>query len=199
MNIQQNSSKSDIPSHYSKKLHTLIGHRITGATRYSWWPAEETEQECGVKGEDTFSLTAGPVALEFDTGVILGIASDPSVNSVCVWIEKDDHGKLLRKELLESDADLYPISAGDLTFASNFWRSVIGSQVNAVSILVRRPSSALFAELPNEVGLCFSLDSGLKIAAVHGLHDDSDDFAIISSQAILSKLHAELQEVFLSE
>lgn len=172
MNVQQKSSDSDIPSNCSKILQTLIGRRIGGATRYSWWPAEENEKECGVKGEDTFSFTAGPVALEFDTGVMLGIASDPSKNSLCVWIEKDGHGEILRSEPLEADADLHPISASDLKFASNFWRSAVGSEVSAVSILIMKPRSPLYEDLPNEVGLCFSLDSGLKVVAVHGLHDD---------------------------
>lgn len=195
MNVPINLSKSGIPSHYSKFLQTLIGRRIIGATRYSWWPADETEQECGVKGEEVFSLTAGPAVLEFDSGVTLGIASDPSINSVCIWLEKNEHGEILRNEPLESDGDLYPISASDTEYASDLWRNVIGAQVNMISLLIRKPNSALFAELPNEVGLCFLLDSGLKIVAVHGLHDNSDDFAIIPAQSISSELHAELREV----
>jgi len=137
------------------------------------------------------------VTITFDTGVVLGIASDPSTNSVSVWIEKNEAGQLLREEPLESDDELHPVSASDQRFADDFWRLVIGSKVGSISVLVRNPTTARLAELPNEVGLCFSLDSGVKLVASHGLHDGSDDFSIISDQRIQASLRAELQELSL--
>lgn len=166
-------------------------------TRFSWWKAEDAEQECGIGRKDVFSLTAGPLAVEFDTGMILGMASDPSINSVLVWTEKDKEGRMLQEEPLESDDELHPISATSTEFADNFWRDVLGSTVVGVSILVRRPTSARLSQLPNEVGLCFSLNSGLKMLAVHGLHDDSDDFAVIPEERVLNSLRPELHELVL--
>ena len=139
------------------------------------------------------------MTIAFDTGVVLGIASDPSINSISVWIEKNEVGQQLRDEPLASDEDLHAISATDPLFADHFWQSVIGARVDAISIFVRRPVSARLAELPNEVGLCFALDSGAKVVAVHGLHDDSDDFAIIPDQLILGSIRDDLQEFPLGE
>ncbi len=194
MTIEPISEESRIPSRFAHVLRALVGHRISGATRYSWWAPEETEQECGVKGQEVFSLTAGPVAIAFDTGLTLGIASEPSANSVCVWIEQDEAGQSARDEPLALDTDLHPVQASDTTYADDFWRTVIGSRVTAVSVLVRRPATARLAELPNEVGLCFVMESGAKVVAAHGLHDDSDDFSMIPYQAILARIGAELEE-----
>ena len=199
MTLENTSGMSRIPSHFVSVLRALVGHRIIGVTRYGWWNPEDTEQACGVKGQDVFSLTAGPVVIEFDTGMALGIASEPSTNSVSVWVEKNEAGQSVRNEPLASDEELHPISATNVMFADQFWRHVIGSKVNEISILVRKLSNVKFAELPNEVGLCFSLDSGLKIVAAHGLHDDSDDFAIIPDKLILHSLRSELQELSLKE
>lgn len=194
MTNETTSGNSCIPSQFAHALRALVGHRITGATRYSWWAPEDNEQECGVQGQDVFSLTAGPVAIAFDTGVTLGIASEPSTNSVCVWMEQDEAQQSKREEPLALDTDLHPVHASDTRYAGDFWRSVIGSRVTAVSVLVRKPATARMAELPNEVGLCFSMDSGVKVVASHGLHDDSDDFSVISYQFIPARIGAELEE-----
>lgn len=193
--MEKTSHTSDIPSRFAGVLAAFIGHRIIGATRFSWWSPEEAKEECGVKERDVFSLTAGPVAISFDSGAILGIASEPSVNSVVVWMEQDEAGQSMRDEPLSSDTDLYPILATDPTFADDFWRGVIGAKVAAISTLVRKSRSPRLAELPSEVGLCFLLDTGVKVVAAHGLHDDSDDFVIIPDHLILESIRADLQEV----
>ena len=192
---EETSDKGVIPSRVSALLRSLIGRRVVDATRFSWWAPEEAQQECDLASEDVFSLTAGPVAIAFDSGVVLGVASDPSTNSVSVWKERDEVGRLLRSEPRSSDEGLYPISATDRKFAHSFWHQMIGARVDAVSILVRKPRTARLGELPNEVGLCFSLDSGAKVVAAHGIHDDSDDFVIISEQQVLLRLRAELEEI----
>jgi len=195
MGVEDPSVKGAIPSRHLEILRSLIGVGITDVTRYSWCPPEQAGYEYGVSSRDVFSLTAGPVAFTFDSGLILGVASDPSLNSVLLWVEKSAEGQLTRHEPLSTDEELYPVSATDSTFASDFWRQLIGAKVNAVSILLRAPESARLAELPNEVGLCFDLGSGIKVVAAHGLHDDSDDFAIIPYQLIMDGIRSGIDEV----
>jgi hypothetical protein len=192
--MENTSHTSDIPSRHAGVLGSFIGHRIIAATRFSWWSPEEAKEECGVREQDVFSLTAGPVAISFDSGAILGIASEPSVNSVVVWMERDEAGHSMREEPLSSDTDLYPILATDPTFADDFWHGVIGAKVEAITTLVRKSRSPRLADLPSEVGLCFLLDSGVKVVAAHGLHDDSDDFVIIPDHLILAAIRADLHE-----
>lgn len=190
------SNRGILPSGNAALLRSLVGCRIVDVTRFSWWAPEEAQHECDLAAsEDVFTLTAGPAAIAFDSGVVIGVASDPSMNSVAVWVEQDEEGNLMRSDPLSSEEELHTISARDSKFATAFWHQVIGARVDAVSILVRRPSSARLKELSNEVGLCFSLDSGAKIVAAHGLHNDSDDFVLISERLILDILRTELEEV----
>ncbi|MCP1616176.1 hypothetical protein FBY21_0788 [Pseudomonas sp. SLBN-26] len=184
-----------IPSDLLVPLRLLVGCRIVDVIRFSWWAPEEAQQECGLTSEEVFSLTAGPVAITFDSGVVMGVSSNPSTNSVSVWMERDKSGSLVRSDSLMSDEELHPISAKDQKFSCQFWYQVVGARVDAVSILVRRPATARLEELPNEVGLCFLLDSGEKFVAAHGLHDDSDDFVIIPEGLIWDVLHTELEEI----
>lgn len=195
MNIESTAATSVIPSHLAAVLRQTVGRRIVSATRYSWWAPAEAERQCKVPMSDLFSLTAGPAAIEFDSGLILGIASDPAQDSVIVWIEKNEAGQEIASTPLSSDNDLHPISASDPIFANRFWHQVIGAKVVSISILVRKTQSARLAELPNEVGLSFLLDSGEKVIATHGLHDDSDDFSIISDRSITDAIRGDLEEL----
>lgn len=65
-----------------------------------------------IEADEVFSLTAGPLLLYLDSGFVIGSASDPSRNSVTIWIEKDEHGNI-SDEPVELDAELYPIDARD--------------------------------------------------------------------------------------
>ncbi len=179
----------------AKILGTLVGHRIVTMTRYSWWPPKEAVVKCIVASHDVFLLTSGPLAITFDTGQVIGLASDPSLNSVVVWIEQDETGRALQPEPMSADKELYPVVADDPKYADSIWHSTVGRRVARVAILVRRAGSAQMAELPNEVGLCFVLDSGIKVIAAHGLHDDSDDFVVIREEMISSDIRADLKEV----
>lgn len=189
------SGNGVVPSRLQVDLRSLVGYRVVSLIRYSWWAPDEAEQECRLASKDVFSLTCGPAAIAFDSGVILGVASDPFKNSVSVWVERDRADLSVCAGTLSCDEELHPISANDPKFASSFWHRVIGAQVRAISLLVRKPRTARLAELPNEVGLCFLLDSGARVIAAHGLHDDSDDFAIIQDDFVLERICAELNEV----
>lgn len=187
--------KSEVPSKCIPLLRSFLGCRIVSAVRYSWWPAEESAQECGINEGDVFSLTAGAAAIGLDSGVVLGIGSEPSVASVIIWLEKNSDGDVLRNEPLDRDSDLYPISAQDHVFSNEFWRGVIGEGISSISIFRRNPKNILFADLPNEVALCFELSSGVRFFAAHGLHDDSDDFVVLDEQSIHPSIRQELNEL----
>ena len=189
-----NYTQSDVPSKRIELLRSFLGCRIISAIRYSWWPAEESAKECNILDKDVFSLTAGAVTLGFDSGLVLAIANEPSAASVVIWLEKDAAGNILRENSLEHDAELYPISADDFRFSDNFWRNIIGGEILTISILHRYPKNVLFSELPNEACLCFTLTSGIKFFATHGLHDDSDDFSVLEEKNIIPSIRKNLEE-----
>lgn len=189
--------ESCIPTNISDDLRRLVGCKLMSIKRYSWWPPEDVVSDYGVAPKDVFSLTAGPAAIEMETGIVLGIASDPSLNSVVVWVEKDISGNYLRDEPLDRDEELHEISSVDPIYSNSFWHRLAGCRVVEIKVLKRVSESIRVSQRPCQVGLSFLLDSGDVFLAAHGLHDDSDDFSIIPESLILPSLQEGLKETLL--
>ncbi|PLT20495.1 hypothetical protein CXP34_03090 [Ralstonia mannitolilytica] len=182
-----------MPSAASDFLRTFIGARISQLVRYSWWPAMEVALNCNVEDEQAFSLTAGPVAIHFEDGRILGMASDPSLNSVIVWDERRPAADRLGPPL-DEDSELFPILASDERFSTKEWSRLAGLTLSALSVLKRKTMTAKQSTRPSEVGLRLTLDGGLSLIASHGLLDDSDDFLVLLGSDFVA---AEFDEVAL--
>lgn len=167
----------------------IEGDSLVNLIRYSWWDLDKSAKECGIEKSEVFSLTAGPVALCFSSGIILGAASDPSKASVIIWLEKDSNGKSQREEPMEEDEELFPIS---LQGQHESWGKLLGHKLKSYEIIRRKPVNAKIAELPREVGLLFTLDNGDEFILSHGLHDNSDDFSVIRREQITKELQPQL-------
>ncbi|MBF6033711.1 hypothetical protein H8F23_10655 [Pseudomonas sp. P155] len=181
---------SMIPSTTIELLRRLTGKRVSKLVRYSWWPASGVSAECGIEDELAFSLTAGPLAVYFEDGVILGFSSDPSLNSVIVW---DEAARVAGQgpASLDSDEELFAI-CGSGRFSTVFWRRLIGSCVSNVTILKRVRMNAVESQRPSEVGLRFSFSGGKSFVVSHGLHDNSDDFSVLEETQLKG---VELEEI----
>jgi len=162
------------PSMASGLLHELIGRKLEKMVRYSWWPADVALAECGIVAEQAFSLTAGPVAIHFEDGFVLGAASHPSWNSVVVWNEGDTPSN----DKLESDAEFHPITSSG-RYATAFWQRCMNEPVVEVIILKRVKMSAKARALPSEVGVRLLFGNGLSFVLSHGLNKPTDDFSIL--------------------
>ena len=187
-----------VPSQRRKLLISLIGRRIKSFIRYSWWPgAEAVTRHCYAESE-VFSLTAGPAALTLDNDLMIGFTSNPSQNSVLVWVEKNPMGACVAEDPMEKDAELSPIAASDARFSNDFWKSLCGQQIVSVSVIRQRAKSVLFERLPNEVAVAIAVESGQRFLMSHGLHDDSDDFTVLTETQMLDYLKPSLREEVLS-
>src|SRR3954447_19248680 len=87
-----------VASRRAELLGRMVGRRLVRLVRHSWWPAEEALERLrevdAKRGPRTvFSLTAGPLSVELDSGLILGFGSRPSEASVTVWVERDEAGR----------------------------------------------------------------------------------------------------------
>jgi hypothetical protein len=80
----------------------------------------------------------------------------------------------------------------DATFSSPQWASLMGKTISSFTILTRRPENSLLEEKPNEVGVDFCLDDGQHVIFGHGLHDDSDDFAVIRPEQVAEQIREQL-------
>jgi hypothetical protein len=181
---------STFPSMAIELFRPLIGKKVAKLIRYSWWPAEEVATQCGIRDEMAFSLTAGPLAIYFEEGTILGFASAPSLNSVIVW---DEAARSESQEWtsLDSDEELFAISEVG-PFSSDFWKQIVGLSVSGVTVLKRAQLNAKQRELPSEVGVRFCFTGGKSFVVSHGLHDNSDDFSVLEESQLRV---VELQEI----
>ena len=142
-----------------------------------------------------FSLTAGPLAVAFENGDILGVASQPSLNSVILWLDRCKDGKVQRISTLDEDIELFPINCNDDKYANSFWKQFIGLTLIDFSILKKRSMNALQRELPSEVGLSFIFERNQRFVASHGLHDESDDFSVLDYNQIHPNIAKDLEEL----
>ncbi|MDR6725223.1 MULTISPECIES: hypothetical protein [Paenibacillus] len=192
--MNADDKKSSIPSDKVKLFEVLKNQTLSKLTRFSWWESSEAMEQCEIAHEDVFSLTAGPVLLYFQSGLVLGAASDPAQNSVVIWVERNDTG-YVTEEPTENDTDLYTISALDNQYSNSYWSQIVGQNIKMINIIKRDPQNALLAELQNEVGVELVMDNGEKFILSHGLHNNSDDFSVITESYIDRRLLANLEWV----
>lgn len=134
-----------------------------------------------------FSLTAGPLAIYFEDGEIVGFSSDPSLNSIIIWDEAA-RGESQVNTLLEGDDELFPIPESG-KFSTVFWAQIVGCRLIGVTILKRTDMTAKEHQRPGEVGLRFTFSRGKSFVVSHGLHDNSDDFSVLEeSQLVVVEL-----------
>ena len=188
------TSMSLNPSLSYDLLNIFRGKRVSQLVRYSWWPKENVASECDICDELAFSLTAGPLAVIFENGDVLGIASEPSLNSVILWLDQCKDGKVERNSSLDKDIELFPISCNDNIYANSFWKQFIGLTLLDFAILKKRSMNALQRELPSEVGLSFIFEGNIKFIASHGLHDGTDDFSVLEYNQINPSIAEDLEE-----
>lgn len=193
------SDQIDIPSRMTDLLQSVIGHRILDATRHSWWLPAVAQGRRGIAAQEVFSRTCGPVTFEFDNGLVLGLDCDPRQQSVVVWTESDESAFPRKWEPAVASEQLHPVHSADPVFSNAFWHGLVGTRIAMISIFVRRPAAPKMALLPNEVGLCFLLDSGARFVAAKGLADVSDDFVIVPEAQFLAVPRPGLREVSLAD
>lgn len=188
------SFASGIPSLKLNLLQQLAGAVLVSLTRYSWLPPEEAVSEWAIVPRDMlFSLAAGPILIEIDDGTVFGAASDPSLISIIMWLERDKNGRE-RSPRLADDTELYPIQATDEQLAPLAIRRLIGRRIESARILERQPELEKWQAYPREVGLLIKFEGDGRLLLSHGLHDDSDDFSVITPDHICKSLTERIHE-----
>jgi hypothetical protein len=187
--------KTGLVSHHRALLFSLLGKRLTRMVRYSWLPAPEASIEYALAADSLFGRTLGPLALVFESGLVIGAVSEPRKNSVLLWAEQDGHGTS-RDGRLDEDADLHAISAADPRFSSSHWARAAGARIASIQLLRRTGQRPPRDALPSEAALRFDLDNGDHFYLAHGLHNDSDEFAVLRDDEIPESVLATLHQVF---
>jgi hypothetical protein len=180
----------DIPSRRGDLLKMLDGAVITRMVRYSITPPEEVVAERGIPESKVFSLTEGPLLLWLDSGNVIGVASQPSQISVTLWLEQGDgvEGDLI------SDEGVYPIEATDPRYSDEHLRGLLGRHLGIASLIIRDADDPSYDQ-PREAGVVLVFDGGGELILGHGLHNGSDDFAVLRRDQILPKVAARMREI----
>ncbi|MEW8693491.1 MAG: hypothetical protein AB2535_20850 [Candidatus Thiodiazotropha endolucinida] len=177
-----------IPSERANLVSQLVGQELNGLVRYSWLPEDEAVDEYGIDRDEVFSLTSGPLLMCFASGLAVGFSSDPSKNSIVLWVEKNENGESI-DELAEDDEELFSIDAKEQRL---YWSDFLNKKISATQVVHRKAGSAKMAELTNEVGLIIVFEDGSEFVLSHGLHDNSDDFSVISREQISNEVVSQL-------
>lgn len=175
----------------SQSFATLDALRgaVVRAARYVDEPDSELISTYGIQRAALFSHAPGPILIFMADGTVVGLNSDPSRCALIAWWERDSTGGENPHTVLLSDPTLRAIESSDLRSSRPELR-FDGRRIVGYRCYREQPRNALFERLPRESALLLRFDDGGEIALVHGLHDDSDDFAVIAPQQILPRFTA---------
>ena len=176
------------PSERADLIGLLSGQELKRLVRYSWLPEDEAVEEYEIEKDQLFSLTTGPLLMYFSSGLTVGFSSDPSKNSVVLWVEKNEGGEVI-EGLSENDEELFSIDANN---QSSYWNEFLGKKIASLRVIHRKANTAKLAELVNEVGLIIIFEDESEFLLSHGLHDNSDDFSVIRKEQITRELLSQL-------
>jgi hypothetical protein len=175
----------DIPSRHRDLLASMLGVRVLRLTRCSWSPKDEVARDDNLLPELVFARTAGPLLITLESGPVIGAASQPALISVTLWRDNPPY--------TYADPELHPIEADDPAFSEAGFAQMLGKRVVAVSILTRDPENAKWADRPREAGVVLRFEDAPELVLSHGLHDNSDDFAVLMRKDISPSLWSRLR------
>ena len=184
-------SGENVPSLALDVLDILKKSKILKAVRFSWWPPEESKSECDIQASEVFSYTEGPLLIYLETGEIVGISSDESINSIVVWVERNIEG-VIHDENIENDEELYPVSSNDTTYSGEPWDALAGNKIENITLIKRHPQNVNYEDLPNEVGLQFTMQNGDEYILCHQLCGKTSNFSICDKNCLEGDILGEL-------
>lgn len=177
-------SEVQVSSASFELLRYMMTKRIDKLIRYSWWPAEESVVKASIGSNEVFSLTAGPLAIVFENGYVVGVSSDPTLNSVILWAEEKDNKILTSEESMREIEDLFPVLNADPIYSQSSWADISQSIIVGYELLKYKHMNAIQLDRPSERGLRVLLNTGKSFILSHGLHNYSDDFSVIIDNQI---------------
>lgn len=164
-------------------------------TKFIYEFIEDIPGDYALKSDEIFHLYVSPVVIEFDNGMLLGVAQHPEQLSVLTWLERDTKKQLKGAESIYYSSPKCTFSVANSIYAENRFAHVLGDEITGVSFIKRRQSSIGASLRMNEAGIIFKLKSSRELIFNYGLYDRGGDFSVIFREDISSSLVAELTEV----
>lgn len=173
-----------LPSRNLDLLRHALGRRIVRMTRYGDWRPEDVNERLAdspnIDPAEVFEDCLGPLVVEIDNGLVLGVASEESLASMLIWPERNPYGpEAPSTPPLAQDPDLHPIDAADPTYSRPIWATFVGQRIIGIEILLRDHRDVMYEGLPCEAAVVFQFESGAELLVSQELKDDSGNSEII--------------------
>lgn len=179
-----------LPSMSRSLLAMLLESSVMGFTRECALSPGEECRRYSIPPQQYFSYCSGVLLIRLASGVTIGVAGDPSLESVMLWLEPDQP-PVLPHSSQSSTATmgqlLYPsphrVESADPIHGSRWLDGLVGRQAIRLLLLRRRPDCAWREGLPCEAGLVISFgDTDLLLS--QSLCRDWEGFAVTSYDEI---------------
>ena len=187
--------QEDIPSEKLSLLSKIKGSKIIKLVRYSTLTYSESERVYKIPNSLLFRLTSGPLLIILESGLKIGFASLPEKVSVTLWVEETEEGDKSNEYSIVDDDELIEIDCCNPKYSEESLCKLRNKRISEVRIIKRTPKSQKLACYPCESGIVLEFEEGLELILSHGLHDDSDDFAIIYREEIMPLFIEQIQEI----
>ncbi len=189
--------EEDVPSQRLNLINQIKNHKILRLVRYCTRSPEEATRVHGIPHSSLFRLINGPLLMTLESGLTIGFMSLPELVSIILWVEETESGEHGDEILISEDSKLFSIDSCDPVYSEKSICQLIGKQVVRIKLLKRRPKSARVASRPCEAGIIFEVEGGFEFILSHGLHNYSDDFAIIYKHELLPYFMEEIEEIII--
>ena len=189
---------SDIPSRSCHVLRRTLGRVIVGLEKYHRRSLEEKMETSHAPPEQMFALLYGPLYITLDNGLIVGAGSDPSLASVVIGIEQHELGAVSPvsvKYPVRSSPAFHRVDVLDPVYSNDTMRSFLNKRIETFRLYERCPANASLAARPREAALVLVCEGNRELILSHGLHDDSDDFSVLTWDMVLPELVPQLHEI----
>lgn len=195
MDEHKRDFKEDIPSQKLHILSRIKGCKLLKLVRYSTLTYKESEKVYEIPNSLLFRFTSGPLLMVLESGLKIGFASLPEKVSVTLWVEETEAGEKSTELSIMEDDEFIEIDSCDSKYSQESICKLRDKRINEVKIIKRQPKSHKLASYPCESGIVFDFGEGLELILSHGLHEYSDDFAIIYREDIMSLYLEQIQEI----
>jgi hypothetical protein len=189
--------EEDVPSQRLNLINQIKNHKILRLVRYFTRSPEEATRVHGIPHSSLFRLINGPLLMTLESGLTIGFMSLPELVSIILWVEETESGEHGDEILVSEDSKLFSIDSCDPVYSEKSICQLIEKQVVRIKLLKRRPKSARVASRPCEAGIIFEVEGGFEFILSHGLHNYSDDFAIIYKHELLPYFMEEIEEIII--
>ncbi|MEO3943973.1 hypothetical protein [Gorillibacterium sp. CAU 1737] len=189
-----NVFESSFPSARRELLDRFVGKKVMNMIRYSWWNGEASAANCEIEKEDVFSLTVGPLCIEFESDLSIGFSSHVEISSITFWAETIDGEE--NPDLMKNDNELFPVEAADDEYSKVYFKNLVGHSITKYEIIKLETTNPLQWDHPREVGLIFYFSNGSQLVLAHQLTTVvPDDFTVLRWDQVSKEVYPQLYKM----